>query len=145
MGEVGSRGSVEHISRVLCVDDNELGLYVNAIILRSEGYDVLACSDVFKAAAIAKAEEIDLAILDYQMPGMNGAELAAFCKAANPDTKVILFSGYLCIPKLELTLVDLFVPKSEGIRALLEGIEALLPRTRTLAKLGSARREAANA
>ena len=128
MTKAGSAGSMVRTFRLLCVDDNELGLYVNAVILRSEGYDVLACSDVSKATAVAEKEEIDLAILDYQMPAMNGAELAAFCKAVNPDVKVILFSGSLCIPKRELALADLFVPKSEGIIALLKGIEALLPR-----------------
>ena len=114
--------------RVLCVDDNELGLYINGVILHNEGYDVLTCSDASKAAAIVKAQEIDLAVLDYQMPVMNGAELAAFCKAANPDMKVILFTSYVGVPNREFAFADLFIPKSEGIRALLEGIEALLPR-----------------
>jgi len=127
--EAGSASSTDHTYRVLCVDDNELGLYVNAVILRSEGYDVLACSDALKAAVVAEQEEVDLAILDYQMPAMNGAELAAFLKAVKPHMKVILFSGHLLIPKSELALADLFVPKSEGIMALLKGVEALLPPT----------------
>jgi DNA-binding NarL/FixJ family response regulator len=75
---------------------------------------------------IIKSEKIDVAVLDYQMPKMNGAELAAFCKAANPNTKVILYSGWLGIPKQELALADLFVQKADGLHALLEGIEALL-------------------
>ena len=129
MRAVGSASSAQRSYRILCVDDNAFGLYVNAVILRNEGYDVASFCDAAHAAAIVEAEEFDLAILDYQMPAMNGAELAAFCKAVNPDMKVILFSGYLGIPKRELALVDLFVPKSEGILALLQGIEALLPRT----------------
>lgn len=112
--------------RVLCVDDNEFGLFVNTVILRNEGYEVLPCSDAVKAVSIAASEEIDLAILDYEMPLMNGAELAAACKAANPDVKVILYSGYIGMTNWELALADLFVPKSEGIEALLDGIEALL-------------------
>src|SRR5579871_3841123 len=66
--------------RVLCVDGDEFGAYVEATILRREGYEVLACSNALEAAAIAKAQEIDLAVLSYRMPVMNGAELAAFCK-----------------------------------------------------------------
>ena len=116
--------------RVLCVDDNEFGAYVQATILRREGYDVLACSDALEAAAIAKAEEIDLAVLSYGMTGMNGAELAAFCKAANPDMKVILLSEWLGIPKRELALVDLFVQKSDDMHGLLAGVETLLPQNR---------------
>jgi CheY-like chemotaxis protein len=112
--------------RVLCVDDNEFGLFVNAVILRTEGYDVLACSDAVQAAAIANSEELDLAILDYEMPLMNGAELAAVCKAANPDIKVILYSGSVAMPSWELALADLFVSKSDGVQALLEGVAGLL-------------------
>ena len=122
--------------RVLCVDDNEFGAYVEATILRREGYEALACSDALEAAAIVKAEEIDLAVLSYRMPTMNGAELAAFCKAANPDMKVILFSEWLDIPKRELAFADLFVQKSDDMQALLAGVETLLPQSRTLALLG---------
>src|SRR5262249_7585702 len=122
----GGLKNFAHRYRILCVDDNEFGVYVNSVILRNEGYDVVSCSDAAKAVAIAKAQEIDLAVLDYQMPVINGAQLAALCKAANPDTRVILYSGWLGIPKRELVLADLFIPKSEGVQALLEGIEALL-------------------
>ena len=122
--------------RVLCVDDNEFGAYVQATILRREGYDVLACSDALEAAALAKAEEIDLAVLSYGMSGMNGAELAAFCKAANPDMKVILLSEWLGIPKRELALVDLFVQKSDDMHGLLSGVETLLPQNRFQPLLG---------
>jgi CheY-like chemotaxis protein len=120
--------------RILCVDDNEFGLYLNAVLLRGEGYDVVTCSNVEKAAAIVKSQEIDVAILDYQMPVMNGGELAAFCKAANPDIRVILYSGWLGIPKRELAVADLFIQKSEGVQALLKGIEALLPVQRPRSK-----------
>lgn len=145
MTAVGPESSKQHIYRVLCVDDNQFGMFVNAIILRNEGYEVLTCCDAAEAAAVAKAEEIHVAILDYQMPVMNGAELAALCKAANPEIRVILFSGSLGIPKRELALFDLFVPKSEGIEALLEGIEALFPGSRTRARFSSTPLTATNA
>jgi CheY-like chemotaxis protein len=118
--------------RVLCVDDNEVGLFVNTIILRNEGYDVIACSDAEEAVATASSEELDLAILDYEMPGMSGAELAAVCKAANPDIKVIFYSGYVGMPNWELALADLLVTKSDGVQALLEGIAGLLPASKKL-------------
>lgn len=129
MTQTGLRKS-RYRYRVLCVDDNDIGAYVAATILRCEGYEALACSDVLQAAAIAKKEEIDLAVLSYRMPVMNGAELAAFCKAANPDMKVILLSDWLGIPKPELAFVDLFLQKSDDTETLLAGAEALLTRSR---------------
>ena len=112
--------------RLLCVDDNEFGLFVNTTILRNEGYDVLACSDAVKAAAAANCEKLDVAILDYDMPVMNGAELASVCKAANPDIKVIMYSGNVEMPKLAVAFADLFIHKADGVGVLLEGIAALL-------------------
>lgn len=126
----GSRGS-RFRYRVLCVDDNEFGAYVEATILRREGYEVLACSDALEAAAIAWAGDIDLAVLSYRMPVMNGAELAAFCKAANPDIKVIVLSERrLGMPKRDLALADLLVQKSDDMQELLAGVETLLPQNR---------------
>lgn len=125
MYRIQSTGTQDR-ERVLCVDDNAFTLFVNTTVLRNQGYEVIACSDPLQAASIARSEELDLAILDYDMPEMNGAELAAFCKAANPDIKVILFSGSPAIPTRELAFVDDFVEKSEGIDALLAAIQALL-------------------
>jgi CheY-like chemotaxis protein len=123
--------------RVLCVDNDEFGAYVEATVLRHEGYEVLACADALEAATIANSVEIDLAVLSYRMTGMNGAELAAFCKAANPDMRVILVSEWLGVPKRERAFADLFVEKSGDMHELLAGVEALLPAYRAQAMLES--------
>jgi CheY-like chemotaxis protein len=123
--------------RVLCVDDTEFGAFIQGTVLRHEGYEVLICSDAMEAAAILKTHEIDLAVLSYKMPVMNGAELAAFCKAANPDTRVILISEWLGIPKRERAVADLFLEKSDEVHALLAGAEALLARCHIQPLLGS--------
>jgi CheY-like chemotaxis protein len=118
--------SSQYQHRVLCVDNDELSLLMNATILRNEGYEVIACADPLRAASIAESEELDLAILDYQMPVMNGAELAVFCKVANPAIKVIIFSGSLAIPSSELLVADSFVQKGSGLPVLLNAVESLL-------------------
>jgi len=74
-------------------------LHLNSSILRKKGYEVVVCHDAAAAVAIVKAREIDLAILDFQMPTMNGSELAALCKAEHPEMKVVLFSGHLGMTK----------------------------------------------
>jgi len=117
--------------RVLCVDDNAFTLFVNVMVLRNQGYEVLASSHPLEAASIAQSEELDLAIVDYEMPEMNGAELAALCKAANPDIKVILFSGPVGVADRELAFVDRLVEKSENFDVLLAAIEELLSADRS--------------
>jgi DNA-binding NtrC family response regulator len=121
----------------LCVDDYELIASLNAAILRNEGYEALACSDPLRAASVAKSEQIDLAILDYEMPLMSGAELAALCKAVNPAIKVILFSGRPTLPNRQLALVDLCVEKSSSVEVLLDAIESLLAESETQAECAS--------
>ncbi|HWC18051.1 MAG TPA: response regulator [Terriglobales bacterium] len=121
--------------RVLCVDDHALTMHLLSLILQQQGYEVLTSSDPTMAIKVLKQGPVDLALLDYEMPHMNGGELAAFVKHEDLATKVILFSGKSIIPHHHLAFVDRFVQKSEGVEALLEAVESLLPITkRTLAE-----------
>ena len=83
--------------RILFVDDEEHNRELGRDILESLGYEVLLASDGLEACEFYKNnfEEIDLIILDYMMPKMNGKE--AFCriKEINKDCKIILASGYI--------------------------------------------------
>ena len=128
MTRVDPPGCSQCSARILVVDNDQVILHLNSVILRKKGYEVVVCRDAIAAAAIVKVNEIDLAILDFQMPAMNGAELAALCKAEHPEMKVIVFSGHLAMKQLELTCVDLVVAKSEGVVALLDAVKNLLPR-----------------
>jgi two-component SAPR family response regulator len=135
LGELVSAGapptSARHPFRVLIVEGDKLHLFVDSVILRSRGYEVLACSTPVAAARVLKAERVDLAILeDCQIWGINGAELATFCKTARPQMKIILSCADVGRSSQELAFVDLFIAKSEGVRALVKGVEALLPRTK---------------
>lgn len=121
--------------RVLCVDDYVVTTQLLSLILQQQGYEVLTSSDPTMAIKVLKQGPVDLALLDYELPHMNGGELAAFVKHEDLATKVILFSGKSIIPHHHLAFVDRFVQKSEGVEALLEAIASLLPITkRTLAE-----------
>jgi CheY-like chemotaxis protein len=54
----------------------------------------------------------DVVITDYEMPGMNGAEVARAMKALNPDLPVILFSGSNVLSPRNLRAVDAFCDKA---------------------------------
>ena len=57
-----------------------------------------------------------MAILDYEMPMMNGCVLADYLKARYPDLKIILHSGLLDIPENEMNSIGSVVPKGDGMR-----------------------------
>jgi CheY-like chemotaxis protein len=111
---------------LLCVDDEEPRLLLTVRILQGNGYRVTACSNPLKAAQIFEQENIELAVTDYHMPGMNGARLAAQLKNRWPEVKVVLFTGALQVPQPDPLLLDAVVPKSHGAETLLETVENLL-------------------
>ena len=63
------------MARVLIVDDTEIVRKALEIALRRMGHSAISTSDPLEALAMASKEPPDLAVLDYRMPGMDGAEL----------------------------------------------------------------------
>ena len=81
---------------ILLVDDADMVLEVGKDILEALGYTVLLARRGKEAIEIYKnhTEEIAMIILDIVMPGMGGAETYDRLKEINPDSKVLLSSGY---------------------------------------------------
>jgi PAS domain S-box-containing protein len=81
--------------RVLVVDDEEIVRKMASAALERLGYSVsLADSGPGAVAALAVDPFLDLAILDFSMPGMSGKETLARLRAARPDLRIIVSSGY---------------------------------------------------
>ncbi|HEY4711995.1 MAG TPA: response regulator, partial [Dehalococcoidia bacterium] len=64
-------------SKILVVDDDPDILDAVALILESQGYEVVTARDGIEGLANLKAEQPDLMILDLMMPRMDGF---AVCK-----------------------------------------------------------------
>jgi DNA-binding response OmpR family regulator len=71
----------------------------------------------------------DAVLLDYDLPVIDGHELACEIKRVLPDLIVIMVSGSE-VPMQALALADAFVPKLEASRQLLPMIAELCARTR---------------
>ncbi|MCU1311307.1 MAG: response regulator receiver protein [Candidatus Angelobacter sp.] len=112
---------------VLLVDDEPRQLELCASVMKLQGFSVKAVSDPRLAAVTMAAQRPDLAILDYDMPFMNGCELAGRLKRAYPALKVILHSGLVEVPKDDTDHIDAFVSKGQGVASLLKSISELLP------------------
>jgi CheY-like chemotaxis protein len=82
---------------ILVVDDDE-GIRENiADLLGTEGYRVFVASDANEAMERLAAEDVDLLLTDFQMPGRNGVELIEAARTAKKDLPVILMTGHLRI------------------------------------------------
>jgi two-component system response regulator GlrR len=116
-----------HTRRVLCVDDAEPALTLRALILETRGYAVTTSNSALQVAETFESGKFDLAVLDYEMPAMNGYQLAERLKTASPELKIILYTGAPYVARKELQSVDAMIHKSEGIEELLAVMEAFLP------------------
>jgi CheY-like chemotaxis protein len=63
------------MARVLIVDDTDIVRKALELAVRKMGHDAQSTSDAFLALELARAQPPDLALLDYRMPGMDGATL----------------------------------------------------------------------
>jgi CheY-like chemotaxis protein len=113
---------------VLCVDDDAGIRELYGALLSQNGYEVLAASNGRHALHVfqAKEEEIDAVILDYEMPGMNGLELAAWLKQRDPTLPVIMVSGSHHELEEMVPFVDAAMGKGVPLRNILDRLELLL-------------------
>ena len=110
---------------VLLVDDDPVHMDTCALTLEMNGFSVVSATSPYEAISIMNENsqrKIDVAILDYHMPLMNGCILADYLKARYPELKIVLYSGSLDIREQEMSSIDLFVPKGDGIAGLLAKI-----------------------
>jgi CheY-like chemotaxis protein len=120
------RNGEPHHYHLLCVDDEETLVLLTAQALATKGYHVTALSNPIDAIELLHRKHIELAVLDYQMPEMNGARLAARIKRTRSTIKVVLFTGAFQIPETDLAAVDAVVEKSSGMEVLLATVDQLL-------------------
>jgi DNA-binding NtrC family response regulator len=80
--------------RLLLVDDDDDLRQTVAARLRRQGLIVLEADSGAEALARAAQARCDVAVIDLQMPGMNGLELLERLKAQQPDLEVLLLTAF---------------------------------------------------
>lgn len=111
---------------ILCVDDEGVGLSIRKMLLESRGYEVFTAESGPDALVLLSSETIDIVILDYLMPGMNGDVVAQKIKDLRDDLPIIMLSAYIDLPDEALAAVDRSLTKGEPTIVLLEAIQDLL-------------------
>jgi CheY-like chemotaxis protein len=110
---------------VLCIDDNQDVLECEKAFLESSGYTVLTASSGGKGLEMASIHSVDVVILDYFMPAMNGQQVAMEMRRLRPQAPIILLTEGLGVPEQTLNLVDALVPKDSLASQLLPTIAHL--------------------
>jgi len=113
---------------ILCIDDDDAILFYEKALLERSGYAVITAASAQQGLRLASMCNCDAVLLDYEMPGMNGHELAIEIKRIRPELMIVLFSGGE-VPAYTLPLVDAFLPKLEASRQLVPMLAAVCNRT----------------
>ena len=117
---------------VLCIDGNQDVLECERAFLEAFGYTVLTASSGGKGLELASNHVVDVVILDYFMPRMNGKDVALEMRRLAPQAPIILLTEGRGIPEPALNLVDALVAKDRLASQLLPTIAYLHGSGRTL-------------
>jgi len=89
---------------VLLVDDEPETRAIVAMTLESLGCRVVQASGAEQALARAEEDVPALFVLDYAMPGMNGAQLAGALRARDPACRIAFLTGFADRVEIEAVL-----------------------------------------
>ncbi|HEU4646228.1 MAG TPA: response regulator, partial [Burkholderiales bacterium] len=122
---------------ILYIDDDEAHLFLIRRTLERWGYRVSAYLEQGEAldALRAGAEQFDLVITDYKMPGISGTELAQAIRSVRRDLPVVMVSGYIneeLRAQAAAAGVRELVFKAQELEELRDVVQRILPPPRTV-------------
>jgi PAS domain S-box-containing protein len=91
---VGKAGGERSVAKVLVIDDDNDVRHFVVAGLEEYGHEVTEAGSGQDGIARFMEVDPDLVILDFLMPGMSGAEVAAHILAAKPKQRILFVSGY---------------------------------------------------
>jgi CheY-like chemotaxis protein len=100
--------------RVLLVDDDAVSLELMALILAYEGHQVLRANDAgaaLKLLASENGQHPDVLLVDLQMPGVSGRQLAEQVRALRGAEPLVLAMSATGVQKQQLLAFDGFLLK----------------------------------
>jgi DNA-binding NtrC family response regulator len=80
--------------RVLIVEDDEVFLRPLRRALELEGFEVLTAGSGEEALDLLKREDVDLALTDQRLPGMDGVQVVRQLKTEHPEIGVVVMTAY---------------------------------------------------
>ena len=116
-------------SRILIVDDETSILSSFASLLRDEGYRTESAESAEKAVKSLKSSNIDLILLDLQLPGQSGLEFLRELRENPLAPKVLVVSGHAdiaaALDSVRLGAID-FLEKPVPPEKLIASVSAAL-------------------
>src|SRR5580700_4383335 len=117
---------------ILCVDDDENQLAFRKLMLERAGYLVLTAASSARVIELFRPDAVDLVIVDYYLPGMNGLSLAREL-LRRKKLPIIVLSAYAELPCESIGTADVWITKGNASEELLTKLEELLSKTISVA------------
>ncbi|MCC9621104.1 response regulator [Thalassospira sp. MA62] len=122
--------AVKISARVAFVDDDEnlLSSHRRNFARLKPDWDALFFNEAGSAFdCISTRTDVGVAVLDINMPGMTGLELAAELRKNRPDLIIVMLTGYADLQSALLAMNELdvfrFYPKPTNLKTILDGVE----------------------
>ncbi|HKG21922.1 MAG TPA: response regulator, partial [Blastocatellia bacterium] len=81
-------------NKVLVVDDEKNQREIYTLILEDDGYDVTTAQSGEQALRLAREQDFDLVLTDYQMTGMSGLALLGELLTLDPSIIVVMMTAH---------------------------------------------------
>jgi DNA-binding NtrC family response regulator len=118
---------MDHIKKILVVDD-EMGIRsLLSELLENEGFEVRAAKDGQESLDEMEREDFDLVITDIQMPRLDGLAMLDAMKRAGRKEKIIIMTGSalaMDLPNEEMPMVVSRLQKPFRMSNLLDVVSA---------------------
>ncbi len=99
---------------ILVVDDEEVVCESCTLLLSEQGHEVQSSQDPSKGLALAQQHPFDAVLVDLKMPDLDGMSFLRQLKDVQPDTEVIVMTGFAeiatAVEAIKLGAFD-YVPK----------------------------------
>lgn len=114
------------LPRMLYVDQNVETLIAFTALLAMSGYLPLSMQSPLAALGIVRSTPLSVAVLNYDLPVMNGLELAQEIRQAKPALPIVLLSGASSIREKARSVVNYSLPRDKNLKRLLATINRCL-------------------
>ena len=119
--------------RILIVEDDEKSRRLLTDVLSFHGYEVAPCESGERGLEVARDRTPDVALLDIQLPGINGFDVLAALRKAMDGSRLPVVAATASVMdhdrrKILAAGFDAYVAKPVNIRELLETLDVLLQR-----------------
>lgn len=106
---------------ILLVDDDRLSTDIRAEMMRAAGFDIEIAHSGAEALTKVAHHHFALFLLDYDMPGMNGIQLARELRGRGYGAPILMLSGRIDPPdEPGSELLSAFISKGESVDLLLK-------------------------